>query len=99
MVIRWSPVIAADPALTGLHPAASRAPPRTTADTVMSLRSTGTSLLTSRGRRQVGEDRPDDLAAPGQQFSIPQRLPSDRGRSRHWYEHRTHRGLEHGLRV
>ncbi len=45
-VIRWLPTIAAAPILTGEHPVTTRPAPSTTADTLISLRSTGMSLLT-----------------------------------------------------
>src|SRR5712691_11198906 len=57
---------------------------------------------------EVSEHRPDDFTAPGQQFGVPQWLPADSiperlaaagGRLWHWYEHRTHRGFQHCLRV
>src|SRR6185437_5743386 len=78
IVIRSLPTIAAAPSLTGLHAVTTRPAPKMTADTETSLRNTGNPF--SHGRtRQVGEYRLDDFAAPGQQFSIPQRLPADWG--------------------
>ena len=41
IVIRWLPVIAAAPILTGPHPVTRSPTPSTTADTLISLRSTG----------------------------------------------------------
>src|SRR6185437_14353426 len=98
IVIRSLPTIAAEPSLTGLHAVTTRPAPNATADTLISLRSTG-SPFSRCCSRHVGEHRPDNLAGPGQQLSIPQRLPADGGSLRHWYEHRTHRRLDHRLRV
>src|SRR5689334_5645458 len=102
-VIRWSPTIAAAPILTGPHPVTTSPAPSTRADTLMSLRSTAMSFLTSplsrRHGRQVGQHRTDDLTAPGQQLSIPQRLPADASGLRHRYEHGTHGRLQQRLRV
>src|SRR5579863_2818791 len=103
--IRWSPTTAAAPILSGVtaQPATARPVTATMADALISLRSTALSLLREKpsrtGQALFGQHRPDDLAAPGQQFSIPQRLTADDGSLRHRYEHRTHRGLQHRLRV
>src|SRR5580704_4336495 len=98
--IRWLPTIAAAPILSGVtaQPVTASPAPITTADAHRSLRSTAdVPSLHSRG--QVGQYRPDDVAAPGEQFSIPYRLTADRSRLRRRYEHRTHRGFQDRLGV
>src|ERR1700730_10316093 len=96
IVIRWWPTIAAAPIFTGEHAATAKPAPTTTADALISLRSTALSLLRDQpskiGQPLLDQHRPDDVGAPGQQFSIPQRLTADHSSPRHRYEHRTHRG-------
>src|SRR5271165_2032740 len=105
-VIRWSPTIAAAPALTGEHAASTAhaptpAAPRTARRRVL-LPNTGDPSRKSRILR-VGEYRTDDLRAPRQQLDVTQRLTAEGSAGntglRHRYQHRTHRRLEQCLRV
>src|SRR5580693_1380789 len=57
IVIRWLPTIAAAPIFTGAHAATAKPTPTTTADALISLRSTAPSLLRDNPQRSARTDR------------------------------------------
>src|SRR3984957_1549832 len=58
IVIRWLPTIAAAPIFTGEHAATAKPTPATTADALISLRSTALSLLRDNPHRSARPTRP-----------------------------------------